>query len=350
VLVVMVLGWFFLKPVITTRFLSTTGATFSLTQRIEFIGTAWRMGLAKPWTGWGLGTYQLVMPRFTQQSDEQPRYAHNTYAQLLGETGWPLALLWAVMVMFIGWQGWRQWQRKTDEGTKRWRLALFFGWLTLTIEAGLDFGWYFPAVGIPWWLISGSFLFRSGPVLAPSGIKKLGYVVAGLLVIWIGSRAAIADLRLLQAHTAGSRQQTTLYLERLSAAVNTFPFRAAAVEQIGALINENTTESRQSTTDLLARVIPSNQGDYAYFNFLAKLNEVAGDKGAALAAYAKTYELDPRFHHDLVLAYVQLLISEGRRDEGIKIGTEYLTRVGEATKNPLFTESLNRLRDLVQTQ
>ncbi len=110
----------------------------------------WRMAQARPWFGWGPGTFEVVFPIFQgdyfRDAQGKPiarfKYAHDDWLQLLAEAGIVGALWWLVP---MGWLAWRAW--RTGSTVARWGL---FGCGLIAGYAWFDFPFHNPAVLIVW--------------------------------------------------------------------------------------------------------------------------------------------------------------------------------------------------------
>jgi O-antigen ligase len=347
VIVIIAAAWFGAKPFITKNYLPASHATESFGQRREFVAVAWRMFTVKPLTGLGLQTYQVEFPHYTNQALEQPRYAHNLYAQMLAELGWPMTLMWLAIVVLVGWSGWRMWRSETRPEPKIWRQALWLGWLTVTIAAGLDFGWYYPAVVFPWWIVSGYFLAGAGGnIFTPPNWTRLVCLIAGVGLLIFGLKAAMADLRMIQAQRAAGDGQPERQLPAIESAVKLWPSRDSVLADGQVLVTTNTAETRSAVGELLNKYLPANQHDYTLYQLLAKLDDNSGLKTEALNAYARAYELDPRFHHDLVLEYLQLLVATDKKPQAKQIANEFLQRVSAYPPNVFNLAPFDKIKAL----
>ncbi len=121
---------------------------------VEFRITArqatWEMFEAKPWTGWGAGSFRHAFPLFQQHHPSIFKrgkknlywdHAHNDYVQLLAEVGLVGAVL-PVLGLF-----WLMWRFFSTGGLRNPGLAIFFGGLLLPLlHAWVDFPLYNAAV------------------------------------------------------------------------------------------------------------------------------------------------------------------------------------------------------------
>ena len=114
---------------------------FSAVMRLDYWTET--LGIIKlhPWTGMGIGNFNL----------EHSRYAHNSYLQLWAETGilGLLSLIWLVIAIF----------KKSLNGlrgkTDIVNAGLIISSSVFIIHNFIDFGFFLPEVASIWWLILG---------------------------------------------------------------------------------------------------------------------------------------------------------------------------------------------------
>lgn len=125
----------------------------ALDLRLPVSRDTWRMAQARPWFGWGPGSYEIVFPVFQgsylRRPDGRPsarfEFAHNDWLQVLAETGWVGAALLLVPAGMAAVGGWR---RAGPIG--RWALA---GCALLAAYAWIDFPFHNPAMLVAWTIL-----------------------------------------------------------------------------------------------------------------------------------------------------------------------------------------------------
>jgi O-antigen ligase len=109
----------------------------------------WNMAQARPWWGWGLGTYPQVIPAFQGDEFRHPRTgelrnrfidAHNDWLQFLAELGW-IGLGLLILPPLLAWA--RYVVTRKGDSTSRWTL---FGCALILVYAAGDFPFQNPAV------------------------------------------------------------------------------------------------------------------------------------------------------------------------------------------------------------
>jgi O-antigen ligase len=113
----------------------------------------WRMGLDRPWFGWGIGSYELAFPlyqgNYLRQSNgrltERLGYAHNDWLQMFAEAG----IVGCILLLAPGlWCSWRAWRAGWPLG----RIALG-GCTLIAIYAWVDFPFNNPAILLAWTIL-----------------------------------------------------------------------------------------------------------------------------------------------------------------------------------------------------
>lgn len=107
----------------------TTGASDnSIGQRLAHWKFAWRMGLAKPWTGWGEQGYQIEKNAQAERGDiprvlHEFEHAHNEWLDMWAKRGTVGVL---VLVLFFALPGhlyWRTWRQSVMQPPTPWQSA-----------------------------------------------------------------------------------------------------------------------------------------------------------------------------------------------------------------------------------
>jgi O-antigen ligase len=73
-----------------------------LRYRLEMFQSSWHMIAARPWQGYGLGTYAVVYPEFAEfDSGAVVEHAHNDWLEWTSEGGLPFGALWTVLALAL---------------------------------------------------------------------------------------------------------------------------------------------------------------------------------------------------------------------------------------------------------
>ncbi|MBM3254847.1 MAG: hypothetical protein FJZ08_00910 [Candidatus Omnitrophica bacterium] len=120
--------------------------TFSAMMRLNYWKETWGIIKDHPFTGVGLGNFNLVYSR----------YAHNSYLQFWAETGilGIIGLLWLVYAIFA--YGFKKSFR--DSGSERINLWLLLAGSAFLLDNLTNFSFFLPEVSLIWWVILGCML------------------------------------------------------------------------------------------------------------------------------------------------------------------------------------------------
>lgn len=322
----------------------------SITQRLEFDRTALAMWQKRPWFGWGLGTFQKISPQFTNQYLEQPKYTHNVFLQLLAETGIFGATAFMALVLLTGLAGWRMMRREQDPSRRWWMEGFFFGWLAFTIAAALDFGWFFPAGQLWWFVISGMFLGAQAPELTNAWPRRAVAWTAGIIgigLIGIGLVVLVATKYRFEARRADSQTaDTTLAINimlpsyRMTHSPEDAQFLATEY-----LVRRKGDDLRQAEK-ILRDALQLSPGDYSLHYTLGRVFIAENNDQAALAELKQSVALDPKFHPDFIYDTAMYLDKLGKTAAARTLLDQSLKRYATERGSSLFQPAIDRLRSL----
>jgi O-antigen ligase len=137
----------------------------SLAARRDYWQAAGRMIQARPWLGYGPGTFQIPYREIKPPKAEMARLAHNDYLQQGCDAGMPALLLYAGFVLVPLWVlrpaflrgGGRR--GGTEAGVS---LGVWLGLVGFAGQGLVEFGLYIPALAWPFFLLLGSAWRRRG--------------------------------------------------------------------------------------------------------------------------------------------------------------------------------------------
>lgn len=321
--------WMF-GPARLRSFMTSQHVTSSYSQRLEFTRVAFKMWQEKPWFGWGVGTYQKIFPRFTNQFAEQPLYAHNLFAQLLAETGAVGGLAWVSLVVFIGLRGWRWMRQRTTHQILA--QGLWFGWLAFTLAAAVDFGWFFTAGWIWWCIASGAFL-SSHQAMSARGVmtsRLLGVIVSLVAVVYVG-RYGLA----LQASAHGRHQSDVTDLSGSRSSMH----RAVS---LGSGLNDTVFYAQQLWSDrrpgdvqqaeqLIRRALVHNGDDYNLHTMLGYILMTKKDWNGSTEEFRIALRQNSWFHPTYYVNLARALFDSGKKVEAFEVFDRAFKQYG---KNP----------------
>ena len=106
-----------------------------------------RIFAAHPFSGTGLGTFEVVYPQFQSfPSDKSWPYAHNDYVQLLAETGTLGGLLALASLLAFARRVWQEEKRRSSDTAPSWiSIGAAIGCCGLLVHSLFDFNLHIPA-------------------------------------------------------------------------------------------------------------------------------------------------------------------------------------------------------------
>lgn len=300
-----------------------------------------KMAEANPWTGTGLGTFDIAYPKYALVG--YTKLAHNTYLQIAGEAGIPaavalIAMLAAVSIPAVG----AIVRRKVEVGESNWQpngtlmmCGLAGGAAASMARNVVDSDWYVTAIGISFWAVAGSAAALSGSQSRTFQVSKR--VMGTLTVLWL---FAVAWVGLSLAGEVCSawgnivrseepEQAMTCY----STAVSLDPFNAEHHRRLASwqLVFAKALEERSHAEMAIAHLKQATQLEPVNaknFYRLARAYESLGSDKEARAAFQKALDRSPNAP-EIMLALARCLERSGQREEALEIW-ERMVRVEES--------------------
>lgn len=293
--------------------MNAPAAVFSWNQRLKFDVAAFRLWQQRPLMGWGLDTFQILLPKASPQILEQPRFVHNTYLQLAAETGIVGLSLFLTILVTALIAGWRVIRNSAEESP--WLLGLWLGWIAFSIHIGLDFSWYLPAAFIWWWILAGYFIGRSQPERSWAVVStrwRVGAVIVALGLFIISGRSFMALSMSNRAAHGIANQDVTNAFTQYESALRLDPQRDDVVDYVQQLWIRRQAGDLEHASTILDKAINSNPDDYVYIFWRGRINKSRGDKELALDDFKQAYEKNRGFQPEYVLEYAKCLVDVGQ--------------------------------------
>ncbi len=333
------------------RLITVQEIRFSFFQRLEFNRVALAEAAARPLTGWGLGTYQGVLPRYTHQFDEQPLYAHDTFSQMFSETGLFGGLFFLLFVGLVGWRGWR-WVHNANEAQRPFRQGLYCAWIGFSVAAALDFGWFFPAGQIPWMVTSGLFLsaptFSARPVI--SSIVRVICALFGIVLITAGAIFGLAALHSFRATLAANHNRTDEAIVEAQQAIVLTHNPQDIIQLVNNLYIRRRPGDLELAESVLRRNLTSNQDNYFLHYWLALILYAEEKKNLALPEFQRALALDHQFHPRFRIGYALALRKANDTPAALRVLDDGLRLYAQPSTNPELKnihETLLQLRQQI---
>ena len=137
------------------RFTSFQKLEVSEARRVSIVKDSWRIFLDHPVRGTGLGTLQVVFPRYESVYDGKfANHAHNDYVELLAETGVIGALCFAVFLLLLFRRSWNEIQATLNPQDLALRMGALVACAGLLVHSLVDFNLHIPANALLFYLLA----------------------------------------------------------------------------------------------------------------------------------------------------------------------------------------------------
>ena len=136
------------------RFSSLQSLEFTVGKRASMRADTWRIFLAHPWTGTGLGTLQIVFPRYeTLYDGKVVNHTHNDYLEALAETGIAGGLCCAWFLGALFYYSFRALYRPDNALASVLEFSGFVGCTGFLTHSMVDFNLHIPANALLFFLL-----------------------------------------------------------------------------------------------------------------------------------------------------------------------------------------------------
>ncbi|MGE5532416.1 MAG: O-antigen ligase family protein, partial [Bacteroidota bacterium] len=280
-----------------------------------FRGYTWQATLemikARPWLGFGGGTFENILPRYAIAGFT--RSAHQSFLQIAAECGLPAllaGLIWGILLL----RGLAARALHASEPLRGYvAAAAVAGLLASSLQQMADYAWYIPAVGLTFFALAALGLGRSGGTgVSPVGLRSprwLPLVMGVALLLWasVAQYAEIVAARAEPQIGAGNYRVAIDYLEqagRINPSQAQFPVQIAKLED--AMAASGDREALQRAIQARNRAIRLQPTEPVNYLALSRLYEQAGDLTAAAKAVHDGLRWYPTYPRGLAqLAHLQ---------------------------------------------
>ncbi len=321
----------------------------SFSQRWHFAQSAVDMLIDRPFTGVGLGAYQISYPRYARTLFEQPRYTHNAYLEIAAEAGGLVALAFVggfiILAMRVA-------ERFRDLNADQRHLA----WLSVAIggsaiAAAVDFGWHFPAVWVAFFILAG---LLAGPTTAPN--RRAGFAVTSVMVV-IALIVFVRGLGVAYAWTYFERADRALAHGEAESAVQTYaqglrydpdPTRRNQLAEALWVSAPGDAGALQRAREQLHRALAWAPTNYFTYRLLGRVEYSDRRYADAEHAFQKAVTYDNAFHLDIAGEYANFLISQKRLADAVAVVDKALAAYPEGSwsANPAYATDIVNMQTL----
>jgi len=233
-----------LAPSIGTRFsdLLSLEENVSVSRRLYFWKAGGEAVVSSPLIGHGLGSHELVIPRFRNSSywmngsEDVVPHAHNEFLETAVELGIPGVLLYAALIAFVLWKGSKA-LRSDSEWESSTAAGIFCALVAVLLDNLGNVSLRQPSVAMIAWILSGVLI---SPLLHPVGpttihlpirgnriFAAIPLVIWGVLMLYYGQDSLDkleSDSRLFRARTAERTGRASHAVEEYGEAVRRNPY------------------------------------------------------------------------------------------------------------------------------
>lgn len=137
------------------RFTSFQKLEVSEARRVSMVKDSWRIFLDSPVRGTGLGTLQVVFPRYESLYDGKvANHSHNDYVELLAESGAIGGLCFAVFFLLLIRRSWGEIQATLNPQDLALRMGALVACAGLLVHSLVDFNLHIPSNALLFYLLA----------------------------------------------------------------------------------------------------------------------------------------------------------------------------------------------------
>lgn len=271
------------------------------TGRDEF----WRVALdslgEEPLLGQGAGTYRFAWNQ-EREIETTVLDAHSLYFEAFAELGLIGGLLVLGVVGSLLWIGFSAW-RHASGPRRELNAALLAACLAFAVGAGIDWLWEIAAVGAIFFAAGGALVAARCQQLARARAesngqgeqRRFGLAVAGLALAWVSALALIGpllvDREIEMSNEAAADGDVAAAVEHADTARSIEPWAATPYIQLGLLAESQGDYA--TATARLGEAIEREEENWQLFYLRARIENKAGNEGAAQANFEEALRLNP---------------------------------------------------------
>ncbi len=267
-------------------------------KRIDYWQQAWQGFLARPLTGFGWGTFEIVALRFQRETAGWSNFTHNWYLQTLAEAG-IFALFGFVCFLFLSLR--HLWKAIKKSPKAPLLIGGFGAILASCLHSLVDYDWHFPAIFLTFLFLLANLLVSSSRGLKrnqPLRLVKWLMIGGAVLVFVFGWSQVIGEY----FYQKGDYQKT-LFIS---------PWPAVRVHQIGDKIFEKDFAQGEKIGQ---RILSLSQEDPSMHYWLAEKYYYRGNLGQAAEYYQKAIEYNPLGNYHLYQKLGKIYIKIGQKEK-----------------------------------
>ncbi len=305
-LVVLLLPGLIVLPSVRGRISSATGSeVHSGEHRALVWRSTIRMALARPFLGWGPGTFENVYNLFAIGGFT--RAAHNDYLQTAAESGIPSGVALLCFLTLSLRTAWRKAEPQQNQLQESLTMGLGAGMLASMLHVLVDYDWQIPGLLITLFGVAGTSMAARTPAQLvggdDGGSLQRRLLGAGWLLMCL---SAIPTLAALASDSAFARSQRLAALGNISPAIQAAqqacrldPLRAEPLLELGklygALARAGDEAAAQEAVQYLRQAAIRMPTDPKPWFFLGRLQADTGHPALARQTLTEAVKRHPNF-------------------------------------------------------
>jgi len=301
-----------------------SGEPASLTDRVDYVKSAFEIWWLHPILGTGAGTYADVHPRFQQGAETASSDAHNLYAQVLSELGLVGALALAATLLWL-FAGCLRGLLRNPE-----LIPVALGMAALLLHFAVDIDASYPALLLlaavlagllyaQWWPQRGRSSWYPAGLAAVVMVPVISLYQSG---VWAAVGQAAQDnnnyAQAVSDYAAAHRG--VAYDPDYVDAEGIDWYTLAAVGANGARADAQLALERARTAEKL------DPDDGQHYQLEGRVLALTGNLKGAAAAFTTALKLDPYDHPEYALELATVQLDEGERARALATANAMLTK------------------------
>ncbi|MSR86697.1 hypothetical protein EXS70_00795 [Candidatus Peribacteria bacterium] len=298
-------------------FTASEGAS-SISERRDFWTQSLRLSLQRPFVGYGPYSFRFVQPRLQTEIFATSDHPHNVLLKLALERGWPTALLYLAILLFILVPVLLRLLRPSvdtaadADSLHAYRLPFFLAVIGVLAHNMIDYNLQFVGIALPFWLLlAGLTPIRTLPRKMHTAIHTCTFFVAVCLLIislWEGYMLSLSFLG-RHAEAAGDYSAALVWYDKASGELYS---RDMHMSRAGIYLAQDDLPHASTALDDYAR---SNREDARLWIMRGNMNFASGDREVAFQDYSLAMTLGKYNYLDALDGALTVLAAESRRDE-----------------------------------
>lgn len=311
-----------------TGFASSVGAVNSWRQRLSFAQASFDMARTHPMTGIGLYLWADLFPQYQHSILEHTQTPHGFIFKILGELGWPGALVFVALFLMVCVALARVARMEAASALTKFGTV---GIVAAGIAAMIDIPWGHPATMMLFWICAGCFLAPATTTVKralPKIVFRGSMLAITVLILGYGVARFTTTYLVDQVNRAAKRHDAVDVIATASVARRILP-SPVEITYMASFFNLSQFISDQDTArSWFEQSLRSDPYQPAAYHLWGKSTLEKGDPQKAESLFQKGLMIDPYFSPGLAVDLGQLYMQQQRYKEAELVTTTMLSHVG----------------------